>query len=583
MFRSIRWRIAVPYVLLSLITMLAVSFYLSGSVRQFYISDLRRQLTNECALLTDIMQPVLDQGDRTQLVALAQRYAAEANARLTIVAADGTVLADTFADASTEENHLTRPEVQQALLNGQGYSMRLSATENQQMMYAAVRLGTPSAPTAVVRLAIPVTTINARIFDIDRTLVAATLGAQILIMIVAVYVAERTTLPVRQLTSAVDQMAMGNMGVRLLPTTADEVGRLSEAFNNMAERVESQVATVTDQRNKLTAVLTYMTDGAVITDRQGHVQLMNPAASRLLGLPMEGAIGASLVSVVRDHQIAGVWQRSRDTRKEQSDVVDVGARGAFLRVVATPLQEPSGGGSLLILQDLTQVRRLETIRRDFISNISHELRNPLAALKALVDTLRDVALDDRPMAERFLSQMDGEVDAMTQMVRELLELSRIESGKVPLRLALLAVAALVNPAVERLQPQAERAGLSMSIELPGDLPQVTADGERLQQVLSNLLHNAIKFTPPGGHITVSARKSDKVIISVHDTGVGIAASDLSRIFERFYKADRARSSGGTGLGLAIAKHIVQAHGGQIWAESVEGEGATFYFTLPIAP
>ena len=227
--------------------------------------------------------------------------------------------------------------------------------------------------------------------------------------------------------------------------------------------------------------------------------------------------------------------------------MEVTGRGPFLRVVATPLRSDPGGGHLLILQDLTQVRRLETIRRDFISNISHELRNPLAALKALVETLRDGALDDRPMAERFLTQMDAEVDAMTQMVRELLELSRIESGKVPLQLAPTSLADVVHPAVERLQPQAERAGLHDRVSLP-DLPPVLADGERLQQVMSNLLHNAIKFTPPGGPITVSARRWRQGDRLVADTGVGIAAADLPRIFERFYKADRARSAAAPGWG-----------------------------------
>jgi two-component system, OmpR family, phosphate regulon sensor histidine kinase PhoR len=350
----------------------------------------------------------------------------------------------------------------------------------------------------------------------------------------------------------------------------------------MAAAFQNQMEAITDQRNKLVAVLTHMTDGAVITDREGRVQLFNPAAGHLLGLGDSDVTGQGMVAVARDHEIIEVWQRCRQTGKEQSAVVEVSGRGPFLRVVATPLQEPSAGGALLILQDLTQVRRLETVRRDFISNISHELRNPLAALKALVETLRDGALYDGPMAERFLTQMDAEVDSMTQMVRELLELSRIESGKVPLHLAPMAVADLLNPAVERLQPQAERAGLTMTVDLPAGLPLVLADRERLQQVLSNLLHNAIKFTPPGGRIAVSAEPGEKVTIVVRDSGVGIAAADLSRIFERFYKVDRARSSGGTGLGLAIAKHIVQAHGGQIWAESKEGQGAVFRFTLPVA-
>jgi two-component system phosphate regulon sensor histidine kinase PhoR len=241
-------------------------------------------------------------------------------------------------------------------------------------------------------------------------------------------------------------------------------------------------------------------------------------------------------------------------------------------------------GYLVILQDLTRIRRLETVRRDFISNISHELRTPLAGLKALVDTLRGGAIKDPPAAKRFLKRMDAEVDALTQMVEELLALSRIESGQAPLRLGPTPVAEVVIPPVDRLRPQAERAGLEFVVLLPPQLPQVLAEADRARLVLTNLAHNAVKFTPPGGRIVVAARVAgDEVIFSVEDTGVGIPAEDLPRIFERFYKADRARSGGGTGLGLAIAKHLVQGHGGRIWAESVEGQGSTFSFTLPVVP
>jgi two-component system phosphate regulon sensor histidine kinase PhoR len=242
------------------------------------------------------------------------------------------------------------------------------------------------------------------------------------------------------------------------------------------------------------------------------------------------------------------------------------------------------------------------VRRDFISNISHELRTPLASLKALTETLRDGALEDPPAAERFLNNMETEIDALTQMVQELLELSRIESGQVALRLRAAIVEDVVSPPVERITAQAERSDLALDVEIADDLPLVLVDVERIQLVVTNLVHNAIKFTPPGGRITVracagrdgeipaSARQSKPlvsggwqvVIVQVIDTGVGIPARDLPRVFERFYKADRARGSGGTGLGLSIARHLVESHGGYIWVESEEGVGSTFSFSLPVA-
>ena len=232
---------------------------------------------------------------------------------------------------------------------------------------------------------------------------------------------------------------------------------------------------------------------------------------------------------------------------------------------------------------MTTQRKLETVRRDFVSNVSHELRTPLASLKALTETLQEGALNDPPAAQRFLSQMDDEIDNLTQMVQELLELSRIESGKVPLQKKLVDPLEVIEPAVQRMALQAQRSNLSLKIDCPEKLPQIDADSSRLQQVVVNLIHNAIKFTLPGGSIFVSALKGDKkIIFSIKDTGIGILPDDLNRIFERFYKADRARSGGGTGLGLSICRHLVEAHGGKIWAESRPGEGSTFSFSIPLA-
>jgi two-component system phosphate regulon sensor histidine kinase PhoR len=311
--------------------------------------------------------------------------------------------------------------------------------------------------------------------------------------------------------------------------------------------------------------------------------LVNAAAARLLDTSEEQALGRSFAQVAPYHPLIELWKECREQSEEQVGTVEVSLQDLFLQAIVTPFEEADTEGYLVILQDLTRIRRLETVRRDFISNISHELRTPLAGLKALVDTLRGGAIKDRPTAKRFLKRMDAEVDTLTQMVEELLELSRIESGLAPLRLASTPIAEVVIPPVERLRPQAERAGLEFTVRPLAEEPQVLADAERARQVLTNLVHNAIKFTPPGGRVTIAARPSaDEVVISVRDTGVGIPVEDLPRIFERFYKADQARSGGGTGLGLAIAKHVVQGHGGRIWAESVEGEGSTFYFTLPVA-
>jgi two-component system phosphate regulon sensor histidine kinase PhoR len=386
---------------------------------------------------------------------------------------------------------------------------------------------------------------------------------------------------VRRVTAVLDHLAEGDYSARADLLAGGELNQLSRAVNRLAERTERQSQRRKRERDRFETVLHSMSDGVIMLDRRGTVALMNPAAERLLRSPADKALRESFVQVVRDYRLADVWQQCAQRREEQTATVEVSA-GFFLRINVTPFLRGASNGYLVLLQDLSHLYRLEAVRRDFVSNISHELRTPLASIKALVDTLRDGAMSDPPAADHFLGRMEIEVDSMTQMVQELLELSRIESGQAPLRLFPSALGILIEPSVERLRPQAARASVTLTVVLPDELPQVMVDADRIRQVIINLVHNAIKFTPPGGYVTVTARAvHDGIVVSVADTGIGIPSEDLPRIFERFYKADRARSGGGTGLGLAIAKHTIQAHNGRLWVESSEGKGSTFSFTLPL--
>jgi two-component system phosphate regulon sensor histidine kinase PhoR len=291
-------------------------------------------------------------------------------------------------------------------------------------------------------------------------------------------------------------------------------------------------------------------------------------------------MGYTFAEVVRDYELDGILQRCLKTKQQQMGTVETSPRKQFLGVIATPLEDE--GGCLLLVQDLTEIRRLETVRRDFVANTSHELRTPIASLKALTETLQSGAIEDSAVAKDFLAKMNTEVDKLTQMVLELGELSRIESGESPIDMRPFDITQTIEQAVERLRAQADRAELSLTIDTSSNLPQALGDRDRVEQVLVNLIHNAIKFTPSGGIIDLSVKlEGNSIKVSVADSGIGIPEDDLPRVFERFYKADKARAGGGTGMGLAIAKHIIEAHGGRVWAESVEGKGSTFNFTLPL--
>ncbi|MBN1178438.1 MAG: HAMP domain-containing protein [Anaerolineae bacterium] len=596
MFSGTRWRIALPYMALILLTMTGLLIYLSDLVRDSHMERLETQLTSEAQLVGEVLRPHLAQGTPPAIIdTLAHTYANLLSARVTIIGIDGVVLGDSHAERFDMDNHLYRPEVQQALSSGRGSSTRFSQTMGEEMMYVAAPVLQNGETIAVARVALPLRQIEADVARFRRTMTAATLAITLLALLLAVLVAESAARPIRELTRVAERLAEGDLSARLLPTTQDEFGTLARAFNQMADRLRGTIVTLTEERSRLAAVLENMADGTLITDEDGRVRLINPAAARLLKTNADAALGMSFAQVARDHRIIDVWHTCREERGERVQTTDLGRQGPFLQIIVTPLWDAESPTCLVILQDLTRIRRVETVRRDFISNISHELRTPLASLKALVDTLRDGAMDDPEAGARFLNRMETEVDAMTQMVRELLELSRIESGQVPFETAPTDMGDVLVPAVERLRPQSERAGLELTVAVDPDLPPAAADAERIQQVVTNLVHNAIKFTPPGGRVWVrgsivrapDARHAvlppgEWLLLAVEDTGVGIPADDLPRIFERFYKADRARSGGGTGLGLAIAKHIVQAHHGHIWAVSVEGRGSTFYVALPAA-
>lgn len=583
MFGSIRWRIVVSYVGLIVLIMAGLAIYASDLVRREYHAYLQAQLAASARRVAQAAQPLLTTpSDTAVLEASTKEWGSLLQARVTLIRADGLVLGDSVEDPAHMDNHLERPEVQQALLGGQGASVRYSQTVGYEMMYVAVPIPENGPAAGVARLALPLTRVESAVDHLQRQLLIASLFIVLPAIAIAVFIAERTARPVRQLTQVAQRIAEGDLDARILLRKKDEVGQLAHALNHMADQLRTQVTNLAEERGRLAAILERMADGVVMTDEKGAVQMVNPAAARLLGVSQTAATQLTFAQLVRNHRLIEMWQRCQQLDTEQVETIE-DQRGLFLQAVITPFHEAQERNYLVVLQDLTQIRRLETVRRDFISNLSHELRTPLAAMKALVETLRDGALDERATAEHFLQRLEREVDLLTHMVQELLDLSRIESGRVPLSLHPVQLGEIVLPVVEHLQPQADRARLILQIDLPHTLPKVLADVERVRQVVTNLVHNAIKFTPSGGSVTVSAvLDGDEVVIAVRDTGVGIPADDLPRIFERFYKADRARSGGGTGLGLAIARHVVQAHGGRIWAESIEGQGSTFFFTLPSA-
>ncbi|HNR97502.1 MAG TPA: ATP-binding protein [Anaerolineae bacterium] len=581
---SIRWRIALPHIALILASALGLGYYLSGVMHTEYLDMLDSQLHGEARLVAEAVAPVLQDGaPGLELGALTRRTAELTGARVTIISPGGVVLADSEEDPAQMDNHLYRVEVQDALNYGSGSNVRYSLTLGYELLYVAVPIGASERVLGVARLALPLEPIQHHVRRLRQAVLIAALLTTAVATVLALLLADRITQPLRRLIAAIRRMESGDLSARVMPSSNDEIGELCLAFNQMAGKEQDSVAQLSRERGQLTTILQNTVNGIVITDRQGKVRLFNPAAERILDAQTGAALGQPFAQVARHHKIIEAWQRCAQDRKTHAEPVDLEATGLFLQVVAVPLGDDDGS-CLVILQDLSQVRRLETVRSDFVGNASQELTAPLASVRALVDTLREGAEGDPEAARRLFDQLDAQLGHIARVVAEMLELARLEGGGAQLRLAPEPAHRLVTGAVERLASRSRQRGVEVAVETAPDLPPVLCDRERLEQVLVNLIDNAVTNTDPGGRVTVSATfNGSEVVFAVRDSGEGIAAEDLPRVFERFYGADRWRAAGGTGLGLSISKHTVQTHGGRIWAESATGQGRTFLFAIPATP
>jgi len=582
-FRSIQWRITIWFVLLVIVSMAALGVYLTNSARTSELNNLRSELENEAMITAEAsLSSFGEQNEIGDLDVLAKKLGSQIGARVTIITRDGTVLGDSHEDPLTMENHATRPEVREALASGLGVSTRYSTTLGEKMMYVAVPIIDNDKVLGMARVALPLTQVQGSVNRVIISIVVAMAITAVLVILAAWLIARMTTRPIRELTKASQKIASGEFGHRISVGTKDESGQLAHAFNEMSANLKRSVETISEDRARLTGILDNMADGVILTDIEGNIILTNKAAQRLFGIRGENAKGKPLIEVVREHELSDLLTSCLETGREQINQFELATLNRFLRAFAIPIPNGRPDGVLLLVQDLTELRGLQTMRRELVGNISHEFRTPLAGIKAMVETLQGGAVDDREAASDFLGRIEAEVDRLTQLVAELTELSRIETGRVELELEPVNLNLLVEEVITQLKPQAERQGLSLKNELAADLPPVQAHKERIRQVIVNLMHNAIKFNYLGGSVSAATKRfEDTVVIEISDTGTGIANDDLPRIFERFYKADRSRAGQGTGMGLAIAKHIVEAHGGEIRAQSEEGKGSTFSFSLPI--
>ena len=595
--QALHWRIALAYTALIFVTMGAVSLYLVDFVRDTYLANLQAGLEQQARLVSENAAHSFAGGapdaapDSAELQALSQRLGAVLGARATIADGDGAIIAD--SDLPLERlisGPPPGPEIRAALAGGVGRVVRADGRNGAEMLYIAAPIALNGSVVGAARVAVPTARTRA---DINRIIAAIAVSALLVAALsvgVGYFVFRGASRSVRAVADGANRLAQGDLEHRVATGASDETRDLADAFNAMASTIRRMVNDMSDERDKLAAMLDTMEDGVVVIEPDGRITLMNSAAELMLDVNAKTAVGGRLAEALRDHEIQQAAAHALATGQIRRVEAELLPQRRFLSAIATPLGRPGFGGILLTLHDLTGAHQLENTLREFVTNVSHELRSPLASVKAMVETLDEGALDDGAAARNFLRRINREVDRMNDMVEDLLELSRLESGQMPPNLAPFDLAAMAREAASEY---AERApAVAVRADIPDAPIMALGESGKLRQALVNLLENALRHTP-SGEIVVSVSMDSgggddgdgapsRCWVRVRDTGVGIAREHLPHVFERFYKADRSRADGGSGLGLAIARHIVESHGGEVRAESEEGVGSVFSFSAPAA-
>lgn len=515
---------------------------------------------------------------------MANEAGSLAKARVTIIRRDGTVLGD--SEVSVEqlgrmENHANRPEIAEAFAIGRGGSSRYSTTIKGRMLYAAVPFRRAHEVTGVVRLALPLAEIDQSIAALRRLFLVASLFALILAVLLSGVATQLASRSVLALTEAAKTMAEGDLSLRIPIAGHDEFAELGRALQQLARSLRRSLADLRSERDLLGGIMTGMREGVLLLDTQGRLALVNPAFREMF-LVHDDVVGRPLLEVVRHAELKVLLDQAVQSPTAVSGEIEVSGLKPRRLLVHASLAGAEGG-TLLVLVDVTDVRRLESLRRDFVANASHELRTPVASARSALETLRGAMKRDPGAADDFIDIVDRNVERLHHLIEDLLDLSRLESREFKLELMPLDLASVTETAFAHFRDKATHKQIALQHTLPVDLPAVLADKRGIEQVLANLIDNAIKYGPAQAEVSIRAVVDGAfVCLSVEDTGPGIDPAHLPRLFERFYRVDpgRSRDLGGTGLGLSIVKHLVEAMGGMVEVESVLGRGTTFSVTLP---
>lgn len=563
-------------------------FYLNDSLSQYSYQRIKANLIKQANLASSVLEGTdFSIGQYEKYDALADKIGSDFDARVTVIGVDGKVLGDSelpLGAIKGVENHFMRPEVQEALRLGIGESRRFSETIKKDMLYVVARFGHDGLK-GFVRLSVPLVEI-----DLISNRLRKTLGFSLMVVFVfALFISFLTSIliskPIQKMSFVAQAIARGDYSKKIIVSSEDEIGELAKVINYMSGEVQTRVQEVVSSKLRLEAVLLSMFEGVMVIDTNSEILLMNQPLRVFLDIKDDWA-GKKPLEIVRNLEIQEVADKVLKSKSgvESCQISIFAPQEKVLSVhAASVVRDNKVDGAVLVFHDITALRQLEKMRQDFVANVSHELRTPVSTIKGYAETLLEGALEDKENAKDFLKIIRDDADRLARLIEDLLDLSKIESGKLALKREDINWELLVQRCVAHFKKQIDAKSLSVKIDIAHNLPKILADSGLIAHVLMNLVDNAVKYIDDDGHITISVLQDDgRLKVEVSDTGIGIPEEDIPRIFERFYRVDKARSRelGGTGLGLSIVKHIVQAHHGEVAVASILGKGSTFSFILP---
>lgn len=586
---DLHWKLTFIFCLSAVLGLLIGYAYLSGQLNAHLEKDLESNLKKEILLAKDFLESQKHDLDLPRADQIADKIGHDLGARATIIDAQGKVLGDselTLMQVQNVENHFGRPEVQQAAAQGLGLSKRYSYTIKKYLLYMAIPFNREEAQ-GFLRLAIPIAEINLLEGRIDKIIGGALLLVFALSLAFVSLTAWFVSRPLREIATVARSMAQGDFSRKPSVRSQDEIGELARALMYMSDEIEKKIEKIQQESVKLDAVLSSMVEGIMVVNEKGRIVLLNPSLKKIFLVDTEPD-GKMPLEVIANAKVQSIVDQALHShaRWVSEEVVVSHPMEKILQANAVPIVR-SGHmeGAVIVFHDITELRRLEKIRQDFVANVSHELRTPISSIKGYAETLLDGAIHEQEHARDFLNIIYQDSNRLASLISDLLDLSKIESGKMKMDLSPTDLKPIFERCLGVLKKTIEIKSLSISLDAPDQLPKVLGDDRRLAQVVLNLLDNAIKYTPESGSVKIKIYSSGShVQADITDNGIGIPEQDIPRIFERFYRVDKSHSRelGGTGLGLSIAKHIVLAHQGQIWVRSDFGQGSTFSFTVPQA-